>query len=37
MDAQLDEYEITLHDLKNIDENLIRNLNGIFHERIDYP
>jgi hypothetical protein len=37
MDAQLDEYQTTLHDLNKIAENFTRNLNGTFHQRIDYP
>ena len=37
MDGQLDECEITLHDLNKIAENFTRILNGIFHQRIDYP
>lgn len=37
MDGQLDECELTLHDLNNISETFIRILTGIFHQRIDYP
>ncbi|MGA2330676.1 MAG: HDIG domain-containing metalloprotein [Syntrophales bacterium] len=37
MDGQLAECEITLHDLNKIAENFTRILNGIFHQRIDYP
>jgi membrane-associated HD superfamily phosphohydrolase len=37
MDGQLDECEITLHDLNKIADNFTRILNGIFHQRIDYP
>lgn len=37
MDGQLDECELTLHDLNKIAENFTRILNGIFHQRIDYP
>ncbi|GAJ00757.1 unnamed protein product, partial [marine sediment metagenome] len=36
-DGQLDECELTLSDLNNISESFIRILNGIFHQRIDYP
>jgi cyclic-di-AMP phosphodiesterase PgpH len=37
MDGQLNECEITLHDLNKIAEHFTRILNGIFHQRIDYP
>jgi len=37
MDGQLDECELTLHDLNNISATFIRILTGIFHQRIDYP
>ncbi|MGZ6226139.1 MAG: hypothetical protein ACXWMH_11630, partial [Syntrophales bacterium] len=37
MDGQLDECGITLHDLSKITERFTRILNGIFHQRIDYP
>ena len=37
MDGQLDECKVTLYDLNIISENFIRILNGIFHQRIDYP
>ncbi|MGZ3597087.1 MAG: hypothetical protein ACXWMS_04835 [Syntrophales bacterium] len=37
MDGQLDECGITLHDLSKIAERFTRILNGIFHQRIDYP
>jgi len=36
-DGQLDECELTLHDLNKIAETFSRILNGIFHHRIDYP
>ena len=36
-DGQLDECELTLSDLNKISESFIRILNGIFHQRIDYP
>ncbi len=36
-DGQLDECELTLHDLNKIAENFTRILYGIFHQRIDYP
>jgi hypothetical protein len=37
MDGQLDECKLTLYDLNIIAENFTRILNGIFHQRIDYP
>ncbi|MBN1613399.1 MAG: HDIG domain-containing protein [Deltaproteobacteria bacterium] len=37
MDGQLDNCELTLRDLNSIAESFIRILNGIFHQRIDYP
>jgi hypothetical protein len=37
MDGQLDECELTLRDLNSISETFTRILNGIFHQRIDYP
>lgn len=37
MDGQLDECKITLRDLNKIAENFTRILNGVFHQRIDYP
>ena len=36
-DGQLDECELTLSDLNKASESFIRILNGIFHQRIDYP
>lgn len=36
-DGQLDECELTLKDLNTIAETFTRILNGIFHQRIDYP
>lgn len=36
-DGQLDECELTLHDLNKIAESFTMILNGIFHHRIDYP
>lgn len=36
-DGQLDECNLTLSDLNKISESFIRILNGIFHQRIDYP
>ncbi|MDO9529478.1 MAG: HDIG domain-containing protein [Syntrophales bacterium] len=36
-DGQLDECKLTLSDLNGISESFIRILNGIFHQRIDYP
>ncbi len=36
-DGQLDECKLTLSDLNSISESFIRILNGIFHQRIDYP
>jgi len=37
MDGQLNECELTLHDLNKIADSFTRILNGIFHQRIDYP
>ena len=37
LDGQLDECELTLRDLNSIAETFTRILNGIFHQRIDYP
>jgi hypothetical protein len=37
MDGQLDECKLTLYDLNIIAETFTRILNGIFHQRIDYP
>lgn len=37
VDGQLDECDLTLSDLNKISESFIRILNGIFHQRIDYP
>ena len=36
-DGQLNECELTLHDLNKIAESFTMILNGIFHHRIDYP
>ena len=36
-DGQLDECDLTLSDINKISESFIRILNGIFHQRIDYP
>ncbi len=36
-DGQLDECELTLHDLNKMTESFTMILNGIFHQRIDYP
>jgi hypothetical protein len=36
-DGQLDDCELTLHDLNEIADCSTRILNGIFHHRIDYP
>lgn len=36
-DGQLDECALTLSDLNKISESFMRILNGIFHQRIDYP
>ena len=36
-DGQLDECELTLHDLNKIAESFIMILNGLFHHRIEYP
>ena len=37
MEGQLNDSELTFHDLSKITESFIRTLNGIFHQRIDYP
>jgi len=37
IDGQLDECELTLHNLHEIAKSFNRVLNGIFHHRIDYP
>jgi hypothetical protein len=36
MDGQLDECELTIHDVNNISESFVRTLTGIFHQRIEY-
>jgi len=36
-EGQLNDSELTFHDLSKITESFIRTLNGIFHQRIDYP
>jgi cyclic-di-AMP phosphodiesterase PgpH len=36
-DGQLDDCELTLQNLNTIAETFTRILNGIFHQRIDYP
>lgn len=37
LEGQLDESELTLRDLKKIEEAFIKCLTGIFHHRIEYP
>jgi hypothetical protein len=37
MDGQLNDCELTLNDLNKISDSFMRILNGIFHQRIDYP
>jgi len=37
IDGQLDECELTLHNLHEIAKSFNRILNGIFHHRVDYP
>ncbi len=37
LDGQLDQCELTLKDLDAIGRSFIQVLNGIFHQRIDYP
>ena len=37
IDGQLDECDLTLQDLRKIQESFIHNLIGIFHTRIQYP
>lgn len=36
-DNQLDECDLTLKDLKKINEAFLKVLNGIYHDRIEYP
>ncbi|MCX8012339.1 MAG: hypothetical protein N3A64_04235 [Desulfobacterota bacterium] len=36
-DGQLDECELTLKDLNQIAKSFNRIINGIFHQRIEYP
>ena len=37
LDGQLDQCELTLKDLDAIGKSFTKVLNGIFHQRIDYP
>jgi membrane-associated HD superfamily phosphohydrolase len=37
LDGQLEECELTLKDLRKIEESFSRTLTAIFHQRIDYP
>lgn len=37
VDGQLDECELTLKDLNQIADSFVKILNGIFHQRIEYP
>ena len=37
MDDQLNECDLTFDDLNKIADSITRTLNGIFHQRIDYP
>jgi hypothetical protein len=37
LEGELDECELTFFDLSKIAESFTRTLNGIFHQRIDYP
>ena len=37
MDGQLEQCNLTLRDLSVIEESFIKVLNGIYHQRIDYP
>jgi len=37
MEGELNESDLTLNDLNKIAESFTRTLNGIFHQRIDYP
>jgi len=36
-DGQFDECDLTLKELKKIEESMLETLNGIFHQRIEYP
>ncbi|MDD5084607.1 MAG: HDIG domain-containing protein [Candidatus Omnitrophica bacterium] len=37
IDGQLDECDLTIQDLKKIEESFTRSLMGVFHTRIEYP
>lgn len=37
LDNQLDECDLTLHDLHKIKDSFVRNLMAIFHTRVEYP
>jgi len=37
LEGELDDCDLTFHDLSKIAESFTRTLNGIFHQRIDYP
>ena len=37
MDRQLDESDLTITDVRRIEESLIRSLLALFHHRIKYP
>src|SRR4029078_2308994 len=36
-DGQLDDVDLTLHDLQLIRESFVNTLKGVFHPRIEYP
>ena len=36
-DGQFDECEITLLELRKIEENLVKSLNAMYHARVKYP
>lgn len=37
IDGQLDECDLTIQDLKKIEESFTRSLMGVFHTRVEYP
>ncbi|MBN2515022.1 MAG: HDIG domain-containing protein [Deltaproteobacteria bacterium] len=37
MEGELNESDLTFHDLSKVADSFTRTLNGIFHQRIDYP
>ena len=37
MDGQMDECDLTLHEVHEIEESLVKSLCGIYHARVAYP